>query len=287
MIWVLSILGLYLLALFGVSYFSLHPVRTPVFISPGAMGEPQEEVEFSNEDGLKLRGWWLEKPNSTVVGIYCHGYLMNRCELTPLAVELAKHNVSALLFDFPAHGKSQGKKCHLGWRERNDVKAAVAYARSRMPNAKVFLVGSSMGAAACAFALADDPNLADALLLDSAYSNMAKAVSGWWRFIGGKVLSLILSPSIIIAAPMAGFNPFKVDVSTALSKIEKPTLILHGDIDNLATPGEATRNAKAAAGPVEVVWFKSCGHSEGRWVHPELYYESIINFLRRFAIISA
>jgi len=281
MIWLLLAFGAYLLSLFGVAWFSLHPIRTPIYLSPGGFGLPQEDVEFASADGTLLRGWWVGVEGCQTVFVMSHGYLMNRCELAPLATYMAQFGCSSLLYDFRAHGKSGGKKSGLGWTERADVAAAATFARSRAPKARVVLLGSSMGSAASAFALAEDPALADALILDSAYSRLPQAISGWWRFLGGRVLSFFLTPSVVLAAPLAGFNPFRPDVAKALSAIKAPVLILHGDRDNLATVAEANRNEAACGGETTVVWFEKCGHSEGRWLQPEKYNEAVREFMRR------
>jgi pimeloyl-ACP methyl ester carboxylesterase len=225
-----------------------------------------------------LRGWWIDVPSAHTVFVMSHGYLMNRCELAPLAIYLAQFGCSSLLYDFRAHGKSGGRKSGLGWTERLDVLAAVAFAKSRAPGCRVVLVGSSMGSAASAFALAEDPGLADGLILDSAYSRLYQAISGWWRFLGGRVLSFVLSPSVVIAAPLAGFNPFRPDVASALARVKVPVLILHGDCDNLATVDEAKRNETACAN-ARIVWFERCGHSEGRWLQPEKYNAAVVEFV--------
>ena len=82
---------------------------------------------------------------------------MNKCELTPVAAHLAHLGASCLIFDLRAHGRSGGRKSGFGYPERMDVANAVAYARKRRPDAKIGLIGSSMGSAAIAFALKDDP----------------------------------------------------------------------------------------------------------------------------------
>jgi len=281
MMWLWVVLGVYVLGMLAISWFSLHPIRIPVFISPGAMGAPQEDVEFSSDE-LKIRGWWVEAPNAKTVMILSHGYLMNRSELTPVAVQLWKRGISCLILDLRAHGKSGGKKSYLGYREASDVEAAVQYVRSRCPGVKVGLLGSSMGAAASGIACGRNPGLADFLVLDSAYSRLASAVIGWWRFVGGPPLAAILSPTVLLAAPMAGFNPFSVDVSQYLAVAGPiPTLILHGDADTLALPAEARRNFDALEGPKEIVWFPKMGHSEGRWELPDQYQSALFGFLDR------
>lgn len=282
MIWLLIALGVYVLILLGIAWISLHPYHIPIFLSPGGLGCPQESVEFQTDDGITLRGWWVEVPNARAVAVVSHGYMMNRSELSPLAPLLASKGISSLYYDFRAHGRSGGKKSFLGFRERMDVAAAARYARSRVPGAKVILIGSSMGAAASALAQGDDPTLADGLVLDSCYSKLSNAVIGWWRFLGGEFLAFLLWPTAIISLPLAGFNPFKVDISHALSQAGPvPILFFHGDVDTLALPSEAVRNQAACQGPTAMVWLKGCGHSEGRWIHPGLYNGELLAFLER------
>lgn len=284
-IWALVVGGLYFALMFSVAWFSLHPVRTPVFFSPGMLGAPQENWDIESE-GLRLRGWWIPADGATTVAVLSHGYLMNRSELAPLAYTLWRRGVSCLLLDLRAHGRSQGKQSYLGYREAEDVAAAVRAARKEVPGAKVVLIGSSMGSAASVFAAAANPGIADALILDSCYSKLSSAILGWWRLVGGRFLERLLWPTTLIAAPIAGFNPFSVDVSLALHEAgEVPVLILHGEKDTLALPSEAERNLAACRGPGEIVWFEDCGHSEGRWERSVQYDRAVLGFLARNGLI--
>ncbi|HTQ08776.1 MAG TPA: alpha/beta hydrolase [Fimbriimonadaceae bacterium] len=281
MIWLFAGIGLYLLALFGIALFSLHPIRTPHFISPGLLGTPQEEIEIVSTKGVNLKCWWVDAgPRSNATAILCHGYVMNRSELTPVAHWLWQRGISSLLVEFRAHGKSGGGVTTIGVREADDVVAAVAEARRRRPGTRTLLIGSSMGSAACAFAAGQGVD-ADAIVLDSCYSRLIRASFGWWRFLGNRAVSIVLGPSVFFAGPLAGINPFKVDVAKALESTTCPVLILHGRCDDLAEPCEAERNLAALGGRGEIVWFEGCGHSEFRWQQPELYYRELEAFLRR------
>jgi len=285
MLWIVGVFALYLLGLFGIAWISLHPFRIPIYLAPESLGAKQEDLVFTSE-GANLRAWWIEAPGATSVMVCVHGYMMNRCELTPEAFQLWCRGVSCLIIDQRAHGKSGGKKSYLGFRERQDVVAAVREVRKRAPNAKIGLYGSSMGAAACAFAMGDDPRLADFLVLDSSYGRLHRAISGWWRFVGGYWLMCLLSPCVVICAPMAGFNPFKVDVAKSLVNLKGiPVLFLHGAKDNLALPSEAQSNYDATPGPKQIVWFENCGHSEGRFNFPQKYHDSLFGFLEAHGFV--
>lgn len=281
-----TLLGVYLFLLTVIAWVSVHPFRTPHFLSPAQLGAPQESVEFLC-DGNRIRGWWVPAEDPTAVAVLTHGYMMNRSELVAEAVALWRRGVSCLLIDFRAQGTSGGKLCTVGNLERRDVREAVLFARKRCPGVKTLGVGSSMGSAAIALALADDPALFDAIVLDSAYSRLPSAILGWWRFLGGEFLKSLLAPTVWLAWPMVGFNPFRIDVSQALGKVDKPVLFLHGEADSLALPSEARRNFASARGPKRIVWFERCGHSQGRLEFPDRYHAALLAFCEENGMLRA
>lgn len=276
MVWIGVALSLYGLLLVAVTWFSVHPFRTPIFLSPESLGAPQEDVVL-DADGLKLRAWWVPCDGAKTVVIFGHGYMMNRSELAAEAAWLHTQGVASLLIDFRAHGRSRGRRSGFGVHEKRDLAAAVAFARDRMPNCRLVLFGESMGAAASALSARELG--ADAVILDSCYCRLSDASLGWWRMIGGTPLMVLLWPTVLLAIPLVGFNPFRVDVAAALSQLDAPVLILHGDADPLAPPRDAIRNLNACRGPHRLVWFPDSRHSEGRWVHNGLYRASVAEFL--------
>lgn len=274
------LLGIYVAAMAGIAYLFAYPMRTPLFLSPGFLGAPQEWVEFDDPStGLKLRAWWVDHEAPRGIVICAHGYMMNRAEMAPLAPRLLEQGYASLYFDFPACGASEGRKSGLGWRERSAILAASAWVKARHPGVPVALIGSSMGSAASAFALAEDASCADALILDSAYDHLSSAIDGWWNFLGGKKMQILLKPVIYLGMPILGLNPFEIKVSDALSKIDKPTLMLHGERDTLALPKAAEGNYAALKGHKRLVWFPGRNHAEARWEDPEKYFEEVLSFL--------
>ncbi|MBN9500648.1 MAG: hypothetical protein BGO01_18565 [Armatimonadetes bacterium 55-13] len=287
MIWVLVVSAVYLALILGLLVFSTRPMRTPAITSPGAFGAPQEDVAIRVNEKIELSAWWIDAPESEAVVVLAHGYFLSKGELASVSYMLWQRGISSLLFDFRAHGKSKGGTCSFGVHEKDDVKAAVRYAKSRMPGKKVILIGSSMGSVAGALAWSEEPDLLDGLVLDSAYGRLSKAVLGWWKFMGGPWLSVLLSPTVILGGPFLGANPFRIDVSEALEKLKgRPILLMHGAKDVLASPKEAERNLFALGPGAKAVWFEGCDHSEGRWEQPEKYRVSVFEFLNELGIFS-
>lgn len=284
MIVLLAAVGLYIAALLVTLWIALRPWRIPLFLSPGSLGTTQERAEFPGPLGL-LKGWWVPCEDPSCVVVLAHGYYLNRAEMSPAALFLWQAGAACLLFDFRAHGSSAGKVTSLGWREREDVMAAVRHARERYPNKPIVLMGSSMGAAASALAVGDNPQTVDALILDSCYANMDDAAAGWWRFLGGKKLMLVMTPLRWLAPLVFGFRPRSVDVARCLAQLKTPTLLLHGNRDLIVPLDQAERNA--AAGPhVRLVVFENCDHSEARWIHPHRYLAEVQGFLEAQGLLT-
>ena len=281
---VLSLLGLlvvlYVVVLFVVTHVSVHPPRVPLWLSPSMLGYPQESARFDS-DGLELTGWWSDSGTDELVIVCCHGYLMNRCELMPMMVVLHDLNACWMFFDFRAHGKSPGKKCSMGKYEANDVASAAKWARERKPRAKIVLYGSSMGGAAAAIALGDDPELADALILDGAFSSMDEAGRGWWDFIGGKALAIFLRPTVWIGRLILHFDPAKVVIADYLGRVQhKPALFLAGEDDPIVPMASILRTAEAAGDDTVIERFEGCGHGEARFKQAERYQEAVRKFIK-------
>ena len=281
MIWLAAVLvfiwlGFNLLAV----RIGTRPPRTPILCSPGAIGSPQESITIRSHDLIELSGWWVQGSHSQNVAVLSHGYLLSKGELAPVAHWLWQRGFSCLLFDFRAHGKSDPALCTFGYHEKDDVVSVLEYVKKRNPESRVLLIGSSMGSVASALAWAGHPELADALVLDSAYANLGKAVGGWWNFVGGRWLQLILWPAAPLSVLFLGFNPFAVKVHEYLESLRgKPMLFMHGANDPVVPARQAGKNLFAMGPDIPTVWFPDCGHSEGRWEMPETYQAALFKFL--------
>lgn len=283
------VLALWLFANFAAGYVALHPFRSPVFFSPGAMGLPQETFDFDNGGGIRLRATWTSPDAPTGVVVAAHGYCMNRSELAPFTAFFAERGLATMLFDFRNHGQSGRGRCGIGVYEKEDVWAAVAEARRRVPDGRIVLLGSSMGSAAIGFAVGERRELVDAVILDSCYDRLYDAAEGWWNFLGlltqtGSLWRRLLWPVVRLARPFAGFDPKRASVASALQGYGRPVLLLHGLDDTIAPPACAERIRDAIGAETPVAWFEGCDHSEMRWLQPDEYREALAGFFDRIGL---
>lgn len=278
---------LYLVLVAVGTILSLRPVRVYQYVSPGMLGYGQEEVSFTTDDGLSLKGWWTEGPSDVVV-IGVHGYVMNRCEWVPTLTFLGEHGISTLYFDLRGHGKSEGTKVTFGKDEALDVRAALIWALEKAPGKKIVLLGSSMGAVSSVFATAglDEGHPVEALILDGAYRTLDEAMMGWWPFLGGKRLGVFMRPSHWIAPMVLGFSPKEVRVDKAMESIsDRPMLLLYGGADPLIPDGAVKTMTKAAGDKGSVHVFPDATHGAGRLHYPEQFRDLVKEFLERWGLL--
>src|SRR3712207_4631015 len=89
-----------------------------------------EHVSFQCADGLRIAAWYFPSRNGAAV-IVCHGLGGNRTGVVDYARFLTEAGYGALLFDFRAHGDSEGEIVSLGYFEALDVIGAVEYLKTR------------------------------------------------------------------------------------------------------------------------------------------------------------
>lgn len=135
-----------------------------------------QQVLFASSDGFSLHGLFFpaRQPKGNLV--ICHGYKSCKEFMYRLLDIFPSYNI--LLFDFRAHGQSEGSVTSIGCHEYKDVNAAVAFVKQHTASVHgsfpLFILGISMGGAAALRACALSPDLCDALVIDSTYAHLAK-----------------------------------------------------------------------------------------------------------------
>ena len=174
-----STLGLFLLATIGglglLWAFQRHLLYIPFgyVASPAAAGLPQaEEVTLRTEDRLTLAAWFVPaetRPAPFTILVF-NGNAGNRSFRAPLALALAKADLSVLLFDYRGYGGNAGRPSEAGLAA--DARAARTYLEQRrdVDPQRIVYFGESLGTGvAIALALERAPA---ALILRSPYTSM-------------------------------------------------------------------------------------------------------------------
>jgi pimeloyl-ACP methyl ester carboxylesterase len=243
----------YLLGGFATFNKYRYPDKENANLTPASFQLPFEDVSFHAKDGIGLKGWWVPATDAKGTVVLVHGLNRSRIEMVKKVPFLHGQGWNALLFDLRHHGDSEGALSSFGYFEREDVKAAVAFARERA-SGPIVLWGVSLGAVSVTLAAAEDPQVAG-VVVDSAYRSMRDTVHHHLGLFRHFVWWLRIVPTWPVADEVVfwigrrgGYDPDKVDVQAAATHLAgRPALFVCNSEDPRIPPDNAY-DLKAAAG---------------------------------------
>lgn len=197
--------------------------------TPAIYGVGYEDVSFKSVDGNQLSGWFLPGTDRGVTIVMSHGLFRSRFELLHRGADLAKDGYGVLIYDFRRHGKSPGEFCTLGYEERRDVEAAIAYARDRTPENRIVLFGVSMGAAATLLAASETSGIA-AVIADSSFLSLQHTI--YHHLALAHIPVYPFAPMLVwFTSLRMSYLPGQFDVADAVRHTSCPILFIGGSSD--------------------------------------------------------
>ncbi len=260
------------------------PYRRPLASSPAVFDLRYEDVTFaSTVDGTVLRGWFLPVEASDRAVVIIHGRSSSRTgdngELVAHAAALVDGGYNVLLFDFRAHGLSDGTRYTLGADEQEDVLGAVAYLEGRgfAPD-RVGFWAHSMGAATVLLAAAASPDVRT-IVADSSFARLEDLLARELPRESG--LPGFFNPAILFfGRELFGLDTRILNPVDAVAGLPPRSLfIIHAEADRLIPVDHARRIAAAAGPAVYDLWiFPGSNHDRVSAAAPEQYRSRVLAF---------
>ncbi len=229
--------ALILIAAIGISmalsFFLTRRHPWKVVASPLEYGLTFEEITFKTSDHLLLHGWWIPSDYSDRTIIFLHGYSGSMDPDLKYAPSFHQAGFNILMFDFRAHGRSEGKVTTLGALETRDVAAAIEYVRTRGSD-QVGLLGFSMGGRTALLTAADGNQQISALVSDGAPLRLSFTINQQLKERGFPWgVRQLLTTSILLGASIrSGKNLFLADPIQITSLHEIPIFLIHAELDS-------------------------------------------------------
>jgi pimeloyl-ACP methyl ester carboxylesterase len=256
-----------------------HPMRKAVAREDEARARQAlpglEEVSFRTADGLLLRGFYAPSHNGASI-VMGHGIGSNRMQLLDEARMLARHGYGSLMFDFRAHGESEGDLSTWGDREQGDFAAAVdfAYARSDVTDHRLAGLAFSMGGYALALEAAADTRLR-AVILEATHPDFDHEFR---EMMGGR--GFVSVWPALATARYYGIRFERIrPVDRVAAIAPRPLLLVVGSNDLDAPLPEVRRLFDAAAEPKRLYIVQGAAHGGYALVAPEEYERVLVGFL--------
>ena len=239
--------------------------------TPDAYGIEYDDVTFRTEDGLNLNGWFVSGKKSspddnlhTLLWFHGNAGNINR-RLDNIKMLHDRVPVNVFIIDYRQYGKSEGKISEQG--TYLDARAALAYLHSRkdINNKKIIFFGRSLGSAVAVDLAVKEKCCA--LILETPFTSIKEM---------GKKLYPFLSISL-------HFLRTKYDSLSKISKIKVPTLIMHGDKDELVPIEQGKMLYEKANEPKEFYTIPGAMHNDTHIVGGEEYFDVIRDFVNKLA----
>jgi len=221
---------------------------------PADYGLAAERVTFRADD-FNIVGWYIhagvEIPRATVIA--CAGRGGNKSTVLPRAKMLADAGYDVLAVDLRGHGESEGTYPSGGYKEKAELRAAVAFAKRR-GSRRIVMLGHSVGGVAVLHAAVDADPAVVGVIADSAFItafDMMRRVreTGTYKphSTGERIGMWIASEPTLGGlmrfamwfATWTDIDPDGGNLIPVLPKIAIPVLFVSGDRDVIAP----TRNA--------------------------------------------
>jgi pimeloyl-ACP methyl ester carboxylesterase len=258
------------------------PDRTPVGGRP--VDIPIRDVEFTSRgatlSGVTLRGWFVESDQHRGVIVLLHGIHANRQQMVGRARFLHRAGYSSLLCDSRAHAESGGDAITFGHLESEDTRAEIALARSLAPGEPVAVIGVSLGGAAAL--LAKPPLDVDAMILESVYPSIDRAIENRLRGPVGGAAPLFAPMMMAIIRPRLGFGADELRPIDRVGSLKTPKFFMFGTADRDTTLQESMEMFNAAAEPKQMWAVGGAGHVDLCGYAGEEYQRRLLEFLDRY-----
>jgi len=255
------------------------PDKENAHLTPASFELAYQDVAFRAADGTELKAWWVPAASSRGTVVMVHGLNRSRLEMVKRVPFVHSAGWNAILLDLRHHGASGGEATTFGVKEKDDVEAAVRFARERARGPLV-LWGVSLGGASVVLAAADDPEVRG-VICDSSFRSLDDTVRHHLRLFRGFRWWLRLVPSwpvtdlaIFWMGRRGGFDPGASNVEAAAARLRGRPVLFVANSDDRRMPKEIAFDLKAAAGPeAEVLIVPGKSHG-GAWRDGTAAYEA-------------
>lgn len=277
------VVAVYLTASYVVADRFSRPSRLSVDRPPLVQASSYQDISFSS-DGLSLRGWLFPGQSDRAV-VVIHGRGANRTEWHGRSERIAEFlladGYTVMLFDLRGHGESDGDRFSLGYHERHDVAAAIAFLRGRgFAEQRIALIGISMGAASALGVLTLGLGIGP-IVVDSSFTDVAVVLAENLPAVTG--MPSLLVPGVLFVELVA----FGVDtaavrpIDIVRAHPERPFLFIHCERDETIAVHHGRELRAVSANPASELWIApGCLHPRAFDDYPREYRERVLAFLR-------
>ncbi|HEV2218322.1 MAG TPA: alpha/beta fold hydrolase [Candidatus Dormibacteraeota bacterium] len=240
-----------------------------------------EDVDLVTADGVNFGAWYFRQPGSPQTVIVSGGHKGERQGSLGISIALWRKGFNVIVYSYRGMPGSDRAQVTFGIKEVLELQAVIAFARKRIPRARIGLLGYSMGAVVSLLGAAGEPGV-EALVLDSPFSDLRTLLIENVRTRGrvpGRPFVWLAGLMLRIrgGGKLADCSPISV-----LSSLEpRPLFFIHGGADRITNVNHCRRLYDAYRGPREIWIVQGAPHTGAYFADRSLYVERVAGFFAR------
>ncbi len=237
-------------------------------------GQP---ISFTAKDGINLAGLLFLRPQAQRNLLLCHGYSRGKERLFNLIRLFPDDNI--LIFDYRAHGESQGHYTTIGFYEKDDVLAAFNYLKTHEKTRQlpIFGIGVSMGAVSL-LAAAAEQNEFKGIVVDSAFKQLDEQIAKIFPEKTGLPLMPFIHVCNSIFSYMCSCRMSDVNSIACGQRLKTPIFIIHSNHDAMADVAAAHALHDAVSGHKKLWIVDHAIHARIYKKYPQEYIKRVSEF---------
>ena len=245
----------------------------------------KEKIVIKASNGKKnLHADFLfPEKESDVFVIIIHGYTSSPRGMGIYAEKYHELGYNVILPSLNGHADSEANAVTMGWKDRLDTIDWINYITENYPDSKIILHGESMGAATTMMTTGEKlPYNVKVAVADCGFTSV-------WDIFSNKIKNNFKTsefPTLYSANTInkiySGFDFKEASSIEQLKKSKTPTIFIHGDKDTFVPYEMLEKVYEACASEKEKITIANSPHARNACVDPELYWNSIIEFINKY-----
>lgn len=241
--------------------------------------QASEPIMIKANDGIRLRGTYIEHPSSNRIMLLVHGYRSDsRKDIGSSASMYYELGFNLLLIDQRACGKSDGTYITFGAKESDDVLCWIDYLKEQFPKKSICLGGVSLGATTVLMTASKTDDITH-VIADCAYVDAKEEILYASKHFFKVNVSLFYPAIWLYCKLIADFDIAEINTVKALRRTKTPILWIHGSDDAYVLPENSQENFDKYKGTKQLEIFDGAIHGMSLWKDKERYINTIKTFL--------
>lgn len=244
-----------------------------------------EETVLVNSQGKTMRSnIFIQKEHTDKWIIVLHGYTSCPRGMASRAFHFYKAGYNVLLPTLISFGTDERTYCTMGYHDRYYVIDWMKYIISMNPDARIAILGESMGSATTML-VSGEQNLPENLkcvVADCGYTSCWEEYATQCKEMFNMPAFPAMHAANVVSKLRGNFDFKKCAPIEAVAKSKTPTLFIHGEKDTFVPYWMMNKLFDACTAEKEKLSVPDAQHANSHEVHPEIYYPAVDKFLEKY-----